>query len=91
MLPRVPTCAVRGPKRIDQHSGPRAGDANIRGIRAAHLDSLLIRLFVFTKIAQPQPLCPIPLVQVAQHALFQLRLSVIDRDRVVVAIQTVDK
>ena len=43
------------------------------------------------KIPQLKPLRPIPLVQVHQHRLLQLRLPVRDRDRVVVAVEPVDE
>ena len=46
---------------------------------------------MFSPISQSQSLRPILLVQVAQHALLQLRLAIVDRNRVVVSVKTVDQ
>ena len=55
------------------------------------LDSLLIILLMTLKILQLQSLRPIPLMQVHQHRLLQLRLSIIYRYRVIVSVQAVDE
>lgn len=58
---------------------------------AAHLDSLLIVITVKTPISEPQSLCPIPLVEITKHALFQLGLLVVDGDGVIMAVETMDQ
>ena len=57
----------------------------------AHLDRLLIIVLMHLKVPQLQPLRPITLMQVHKHSLFQLRLAIIDRKRVVVPVQAVDQ
>jgi len=55
------------------------------------LDSLLIRLLVMLEILQFQPLCPVPLVKVHKHRLFQLSLAVVDCYGIIVSVQTVNE
>lgn len=43
------------------------------------------------EVSQRESLRPIPLVQVHEHALFQLRFPVVDRNRVIMPVQAVDK
>lgn len=43
------------------------------------------------KISQSQPLRPIPLVQIHQHTLLQLRFPIVHRDAVIVPVQPVDE
>lgn len=56
-----------------------------------HLDCLFVVITMKTPISEPQSLCPIPLVEITKHALFQFRLLVVDGDRVVMTIETVDE
>lgn len=57
----------------------------------AYLDCLLVRLLVALEVAQGEPLGPVPLVEVHEHRLLELRLAVVDRDRVVVPVEPVDE
>lgn len=43
-----------------------------------YLDGLFVALFQLFEIPQLQPLCPAPLVQVQQHALFRLGLAIVN-------------
>lgn len=54
-------------------------------------DLIDISSVLISEITQLQVVRPIALIQVCQHSLFKLTLSVVDRNRVVIAIQTVSK
>jgi hypothetical protein len=56
-----------------------------------YLDRLLVVLLQRLEVLQRQPLCPVALVQVHQHALLQLRLPIIDGDRIIMSVQAVDE
>ena len=56
-------------------------------MRKAHLDRLLIALLMHVEVPQLEALCPVPLMQIHQHRLFQLRFSPCYRDRVIMPIQ----
>lgn len=55
------------------------------------LNRRLVRLAVFVVVLQSQAIDPAFLVQVEQHLLLELVLSVVDRDRVVVTVKAVNK
>ena len=57
----------------------------------SHLDALLVGGLHLLPILEPQPLCPVLLVQVQEHGLLEIRFSVGDGDRVVVTVQAVDQ
>ena len=56
-----------------------------------YLDRLLVVLLVPLEVPQPQTLRPIPLVQIHQHRLLQLRLPVVHGDRVIMPVQPMDQ
>ena len=55
------------------------------------LNRRLVCLAVFVVVLQSQAIDPAFLVQVEQHLLLELVLSVVDRDRVVVTVKAVNK
>lgn len=55
------------------------------------LQPVLISLALDVEVVHLQRFCPDVLVQVHEHVLFQRRLSVVDADRVVVAVEAVDE
>jgi hypothetical protein len=59
--------------------------------KSTHLDSFLVTFFVHVEVTQFKSLRPIPFMQVHEHRLLQLGLTVVHRDRVVVSVETVYK
>ena len=59
--------------------------------RDTDLDGILVVMLELVKLLELESLCPSSLVQVHQHALLSLGLLVVDRDRVVVSVQSVDQ
>ena len=56
-----------------------------------YLDRLLVVFLVNLEVAQLETFCPVAFMQIHKHRLLELRLAVIDRDGVVVPVQTMDK
>ncbi len=57
----------------------------------ACFDRFLVIFLVALEVPQLQAFCPISLMQIHQHRLFQLRLAIIDDNRVVMSVESVDK
>lgn len=54
-----------------------------------YLDRLLVFRFMIAEIPQLQAACPVLLVEIHKHRLFDFTFPVVNRDRVVMPIQTV--
>ncbi len=57
----------------------------------AYFNILFIRFSMTMKVTKFETLGPVPFVQIHQHRLFQLRLAVIDNDRVIMPVQAVNQ
>ena len=72
--------AFLGSPRFVLGSGPRT-----------YRDGLLVQVVVRLKVVQAQAARPARLVQIEQHLLLKGILAVVDRNRVVVAVQAMDQ
>ena len=62
---------------------PKEEDTNLNG--------LLVTLLVTFEILQRQSLRPISFMKIHQHRLLEVRLTIVDHDRVVVSVQAVNE
>jgi hypothetical protein len=72
-----------------EYSGQRT--QHVMTERGTNLDRLLVRGLMRVEIPQSQPLRPVPFVEIHQHTLLQLRLAVIDSDRVIMPVEAMDE
>lgn len=65
--------------------------SNRRHARVTHLDRLFITFLLILEVFQRKTLRPIPLVQVHQHRLLELRLAIVHRNGVIVPIEAMNE